>query len=207
MRLALACLCALFLASCDVNVEPEEKEKEPTVQPEDPVTPNPIDTTSRRVFTEDTLAKTSTTVTLVRKALLIRGKDTTVLARDTVRLLDGRMLVDTALSVLPPCTNGATFFNAYGSPVVLELWTGNSMEYSGGRVYGTDLQRRSRAVVPADSAHNRLCQDWITGHDVLVIAGVTDSEGSTYPLGHGQFLINSSSILVVDDQGLVRPLH
>jgi hypothetical protein len=207
MRFMLACLCAMSLVGCDANVDPEKEEKEPPVQPEVPVTPIPVDTTSRRVSTEDTLAQTSTTVTLVRKELLIRGKDTTVLAIDTVRLLNGKFLVDTALSVLPPCTNAATFYNAYGSSVVLELWTGNTITYKDGRVFGTDLKKRSSAVVLADSAHNRLCQDWIAGHDVLVVAGVVDSDGSTYPLGHGQFLLNASSILVVDEEGLVRPLH
>lgn len=213
MRLALACLCAAFLVGCDVNVESGEDEKEPTVQPEAPVTPIQTDTTTRRVSTEDTLAKTSTTVTLIRKELLIRvkdtRKDTTVLAIDTVRLLNGKVLVDTALSVLPPCTNGATFYNAYGSRIILELWTGNTMAYNEGRVYGTDLKRRSSAIILSDSAHNRLCQDWITGHDVLVIAGVVDTtDGSTYyQLNHGQFLLTSSSILVIDEQGLVRPLH
>lgn len=209
MRLLLALFFSLFVTACDVNIQSEEPAPDPTVQPQDTTSRNTSDTTSRRAYTEDTIARTSTTITLVRRQLLIRGADTSILALDTVRLLNGGVIIDTALSVLPPCPSGAlTIYNGYGSPIVLELWTGNSMEYLSGRVYGTNLQKVARVVLPADSAHNRLCQDWPATQYGLVIAGITPEPGGpAYLLGHGQFQLSSSSLLVVDDEGLIRPLH
>ncbi len=211
MRLVLAFLCGVFVTACDVNLKSEETDPDPTVQPQrQDTTSRPTgDTTSRRAIVEDTIAKTSTTVTLVRRQLLIRGQDTSVLAQDTVRLLNGAVIIDTALSVQPLCPNGAlTIFNAYGTPIVLELWTGSSMEYVGGRVYGTGLQRVARTIMPADSAHNRLCQDWPSPQYALIIAGIApDPGGPAYLLSHGQFQVSSSSLLVIDEEGLIRPLH
>jgi len=172
-------------------------------------------TTSKVVVVVDTLQTTQTTVTYVKRKLLVTGTDTSVLSvGDTVRIIAGATVLDTGVSNLNPCSDGLTIYNNYGTEITMELWTGNSLEYAAGKVYGWQLERVTMPSLLPDRDHNRWCTGWkgLAAGDtrgMLLLAGVPiDPGGPSYFLAQGQFPeTDAGSILVVDELGRLRTLR
>lgn len=176
---------------------------------------HPPTSNSRVVVVVDTIQTTQTTVTYVKRKLLISDFDTSVLSvGDTVRVIAGATVLDTGVSKLDPCPDGLTIYNAYGTEVTMELWTGYGLEYRAGRVYGDGLASTSTTSLLPDSLHNRWCTGWKglpanSTRGMLLVVGVPiDPGGPSYFLVQGQFPeTDAKSILVVDELGRLRTLR
>lgn len=172
---------------------------------------------SEIVLRIDTIAKSPTTFTIVRRKLLVRGRDTSALSLDTLVYIGGEALLDTSMSGQQPCTNGMTIYNLYGTEVTMELWSGRTLEYANGRVTGARVQHRaSTSSLLPDREHNRWCPGWkgpgnfSSGEtDLLLLTGVPlEAGGPSFFLVQGHFPeARDSTILVLDEVGRLRTLR
>ena len=169
------------------------------------------------VFVRDTIDVTPTTVTLVQSKLLISGQDTSVLeSGDTLRLINGNSALDTAVSHLAPCKDGLTIYNAYGTEISLEMWTGQGLSYAQGFVTGSYLDRTGlQPTLLPDLDHNRWCTGWDgysseEDRSLLIVAGVPVEPGvpASFFLQQGLFpAADAQTIIVVDELGRLRQLR
>jgi len=212
MRIRCTAMIALGLIfnACDLK---SSTKSDPS--PSDTVaTQPPVTAEARYVQDFDTISRNAPTIVYVKRIRKIVGTDTSVSSRDTIRVIGGSTLIDTAVSGQVPCNGAMTVYNLYGATVTLEIWLGNSLEYRSGRVYGAGAQRSMIKNLVADKNFNRLCVEpgrlaTNDAIDVLMVAGVTDSAEGT-----GIFLsqrhapdANASTILVIDETGRIRTLH
>jgi|GEM_PF-5225562 len=209
----------LGFSACDGGIDGGSTENDTTTTV---INPGPT-VESRIVLVVDTLGKTATTTTIVKRKLLIKGSDTSALSLDTLTFIGSESLLDTALEGREPCTDGLSIFNNYGTEITLELWAGRSLEYSNGNILGSSVrQAAASASLLADSAHSRWCTGWKGAtsfeyddngynreNDLLLVVGVPiDKGGPSYLLTQGHFPeVTTSSILVIDEVGRLRMLR
>lgn len=201
----------LSFSSCDGGVGDGTDSDTTTVVPGDNSTPSEI------VLKIDTIARSPTTFTIVRRKLLVKGRDTSALSLDTLVYIGGESLLDTSISGQTPCDNGMTIYNLYGTETTMELWSGRMLEYSNGKVAGARVQQRaSTSSLLPDRNHNRWCPGWkgsgdfVSGEtDLLLVTGVPlESGGPSFFLVQGHFPeAASSTILVLDEVGRLRTLR
>lgn len=212
IRIAVVALLGTSLlgfSACDGGTSSTSGQDSTTV-----VTPS---TNSSVVVRTDTIASTQTTVTIVRRKLLVNAQDSSTLSLDTLTYVGGTTLLDTSLSGQQPCSDGLTVYNLYGTEVTMELWAGRSLGYAGGMITGSDIsQAASNPSLLADRSHNRWCTRWrgsddfsYDQDDLLLVVGVPlEAGGASHYLVQGHFPeVTGHSILVLDEVGRLRTLR
>lgn len=209
----ILCSTILGFAACDGGIGDGSTEDDSTST----VTPAGTQIESRVVVFIDTLSTSATTTTVVKRKLLIKGDESSVLSLDTLTVIGGQFLLDTVLQGRQRCPEGLTIFNRYGTELSLELWAGRSLQYSNGNILGKSPRLASSSPsLLADSAHDRWCPGWKGPSsfrdgesDLLLVVGVPiDPGGPSYLLATGHFPeVTSNSILVVDEVGRLRTLR
>jgi len=158
-----------------------------TVAPKTPATPAVVpDTTSKT--TADTLLLAGDTT---QRVVSTHWKGSTVINRDTA---------------VVPVTRFVWLVNRYGESVVMEAWTGDSLEWRNGYVLGKNLaalpDANARTLPLADGERRRLSAR--TRGELLVVAGVPGTQGIQLLAARRYLAVTVADTLYLDRQGVLQ---
>lgn len=136
--------------------------------------------------------------------------DTVMLAGDTTRRVvtahwrgDSLLRRDTAVV---PVTSFVWLVNRYGESVVMEAWTGDSLEWRNGYVLGKNLvalpDANARTVSLRDGERRRLSAR--PRSELLVVAGVPGTQGAQFLAARRYLAVTVADTLYVDRQGVLQ---
>jgi hypothetical protein len=137
-------------------------------------------------------------------------KDSTLLPGDTTQWMvastwKGPTLVKRDTSVVP-VTQFVWLVNRYGEPVIMEAWTGDSLEWRNGYVLGRNLlalpDANSRSVALADGQRRRLSAR--RRSELLVVVGVEGAQGVQLLASRRYLGVAVGDTLYLDRQGALQ---
>lgn len=137
-------------------------------------------------------------------------KDSTLLPGDTTQLVVASTWKGTALvrrdTAVAPVTQFVWLVNRYGEPVIMEAWTGDSLEWRNGYVLGRNLQAlpdaNSRSAALADGQRRRLSAR--RRNELLVVVGVEGAQGVQLLASRRYLGVAVGDTLYLDRQGALQ---